>query len=330
MMDNGKSLIQRAAGLELSPEAIAATTLADILNRSQSARVGLTSVVEQHSGYIDPIAAVETQAAGGYPLDLAAFDARGAARVILVPMFDAPLHYLNGLNHCFNRLAADGPAAVLFVASEERIWNRGKAMWWEQLGLRVKQAGKGLPANSWETLSATVDDGQKRLMLVSWTDLLNSIEYQTSADLTVRSAVAGVRAFTEFMADSTRLVKESTRQGIAEGWASRKGLRATARGYGYGHYTVLAGMSREVWFGINWHLWSESPDTLPLGVDPVGGQQSILRDRLLPLEVYPPVDDRYFTPVHLNPAASYAENLRAVVRQLRAIARAFQDNTPRV
>ncbi len=144
MMDNGKSLIQRAAGLEMSPEAIAATTLADILNRSQSARVGLTSVVEQHSGYIDPIASVEAQGEGDYPADLAAFDARGAARVILVPMFDAPLYYLDGgLNYCFNRLADDGPAALLFVAPKERIWNRGKVMWWRELELRMQQADKG-------------------------------------------------------------------------------------------------------------------------------------------------------------------------------------------
>lgn len=338
MMDNGKSLIQRAAGLEKSPEAIVATNLADIFNRSQSARFGLTRVVEQHSGYITPIASVETQEEGGYPLDLVGFDAQGAARVILVPVFEAKLPYLGGgLNHCFNRLADDGPSAVLFVAPEERIWDRGKAMWWRELELRARQAGKKLPDDSWKTLSSTVDDSQRRLMLVSWPDLLNVIEYQTGADLSVKSTVQELRAFTEFMGVSKRLINGATRQGIDEGWAvtrwadhGRQELIAVRQPYGFGRYVRLVDMPQELWFGINWHLWAKSPDTLPLGVDPVGGQQSILCDRLLPLEVYPPVDGRYFTPVHLNPAASYAENLPEVVRQLRAIARAFQVATPRV
>ncbi len=197
---------------------------------------------------------------------------------------------------------------------------------------------KELPDDSWKTLSATVDGSQRRVMLVSWPDLLNSIEYQTGADRPVQSTVQELRDFTEFMGVSTRLINGATRQGIDEGWAvtrwadsGRQELIAVREPYGFGRYVRLVDMSQEMWFGINWHLWAESPDTLPLAVYPVGKQQAMLRGGSLPLAVYDYDDsEERWIPVHLNPAASYAENLSEVVRQLQAIARAFRDAPPPV
>ena len=323
MLDNGKTLIQQAPGFDQSPESIAATALEKILSRSPSARVGLAHVVEQQSGRINPIMSVKTEEADGYPRDLVAVDAQGAAQVILVPLFDAKIPYLHGgLNHCFDRLTDDGNSTLLFVVPEERKWTV-----WRDMANRVRSAGKRLPGDSWSTLSATVDGSRKRLMLDTWSGLLNTIEHQASADPSVRSAVQELREFTGFMNTARQLVDGAKNQGVAEGWAvtrrSDSGPQELIRvrfHYGYGRYVRFNGMLRESWFGVNWQLWGKYPDTLPLAVWPVGKeQQAMLGGGRLPLEVY---TDRegHWIPVHLNPAAGYDDNLPEVVRQLRAIA----------
>lgn len=327
MLDNGKTLIQRAPGLGKSPESIAAEALEQILNQSPAARMGLTRVVEQQSGQINPITSVKIQAADGYPQDLAGFDARGAAQVILAPLFDAKIPYLHGgLNHCFDRLTADGNSALLFVVPEERKWTV-----WRDMAGRVRSAGKRFPGDSWSTLSLSVDGSQKRLMLDTWSDLLQVLDHQTSADPSIKSAVQELREFTGFMNTARQLVDGAKNQGVDEGWARTRNrdsgpqeLILVRFHYGYGRYVRLNGMLQESWFGVNWQLWGKYPDTLPLAVWPVGKeQQAMLGDGRLPLEVY---TDRegHWIPVHLNPAAGYADNLPEVVRQLRAIAVAFR------
>lgn len=323
MLDNGKTLIQRAPGLGQSPESIAAAALEKILNQSPTARVGLAHLVEQQSGRINPIMSVKTETAAGYPRDLVAVDAQGAAQVILVPLFDAEIPYLGGgLNHCFNRLTDAGNSALLFVAPEERKW-----LVWRDMERRVKAAKKGFPGDSWATLSAAVDSSQRRLMLDTWSDLLNIIEHQANADPAVRSAVQELREFTGFMNTARRLIDGVKNQGVSEGWVwTREGdsgpqrLIAHRFHYGHGRYMGLREMSGVVWFGVNWQLWGKYPDTLPLAVWPVGDeQQALLASGRLPLEVY---TDRegHWTPVHLNPAAGYDDNLHEVVRQLKGIA----------
>lgn len=327
MLDNGKTLIQRAPGLGKSPESIAAAALEKILNQSPTARVGLAHLVEQQSGRINPIMSVKTETAAGYPLDLVAVDAQGAAQVILVPLFDAEIPYLGGgLNHCFNRLTNAGNSALLFVAPEERKW-----LVWRDMERRVRSAGKRLPGDSCATLSAAVDSSQRRLMLDTWSDLLNIIEHQANADPAVRSAVQELREFTGFMNTARRLIDGVKNQGVSEGWVwTREGdsgpqrLIAHRFHYGHGRYMGLREMSGVVWFGVNWQLWGKYPDTLPLAVWPVGyEQQTKLGGGQLPLEVYTD-HEGHWTPVHLNPAADYADNRPEVVRQLRAIARAFR------
>lgn len=323
MMNNGKTLIQRAAELGQSPESIAAAALEEILSRSPSARVGLAHVVEQQCGRINPIAAVKTQAAEGYPRDLVAVDAQGAAQIILAPLFDAKIPYLHGgLNHCFDRLTDAGNSALLFVVPEERKWDV-----WRDMERRVRSAGKRLPGDSWSTLSAAVDGSQRRLMLDTWSDLLSVIAYQTSADPAVKAAVQELREFTGFMNTARQLIDGAKNQGVAEGWAVTRNSDSGPQGlilvrfhYGYGRYVRLRGMLKESWLGVNWRLWGKYPDTLPLAVWPVGKeQQAMLGEGRLPLEVY---TDRegHWIPVHLNPAADYDANLPEVARQLRAIA----------
>lgn len=320
MMNNGKTLIQRAAGFDQSPESIAAAALEQILSRSPSARVGLAHVVEQQCGRINPIAAVKTEAADGYPRDLVAVDAQGAAQIILAPLFDAKIPYLGGgLNHCFDRLTDAGNSALLFVVPEERKWDV-----WRDMGCRV---GKKLPGDSWATLSAAVDGSQKRLMLAPWAVLLNVIEHHASAEPSVKAAVQELREFAAFMNTARQLVDGAKNQGVAAGWVwTREGdsgpqrLIAHKFDYGHGRYMGLREMSGVVWFGVNWQLWGKYPHTLPLAVWPVGDeQQAVLGGGRLPLEVY---TDRegHWIPVHLNPAADYDANLPEVARQLRAIA----------
>ena len=330
MMNNRTPLIRLVSTPDKSPENVAVDELGHILSCSPSARDGLTSLIREHDGEIAPLVSVESQENADHRLDLVGFDARGTVRVILEPEFEALLPYGN-MNSYLDRLSPEGPAVLLFIASEEQIEAWYRYMWYGSLAGRLRKAGKKFTL-SHHKLSAAVEGTEQRLALVSWSDLLNRIDYRLAEFAEVKASIQDLREFTEFMARSKRLIDDATRKGIAEGWAytrrastGHQELITTRKEYGYGRYIHLTGMHREGWFGINWHLWEESPDTVPLVFRPVDEDAPAMQGGgPLPLEeVYLDLGMKWI-PIHLNPGSRDAENLPKVVSQLQAIARSFR------
>ena len=98
------------------------------------------------------------------------------------------------------------------------------------------------------------------------------------------------------------IIDAATERGVANGWASRKGLNRTPRPYGYGRYLRLGG--RCVWFGINTDRWERDGST-PLWLD-CGLDYG---------------DDRWVQiPIDVAKNAEYADRLDDVVSSLRDFA----------
>ena len=126
-------------------------------------------------------------------------------------------------------------------------------------------------------------------------------------------ALKPIRRGEEFGADSDvrqrqykQVIDAATERGVEQEWASRKGLHATRRSYGYGRYIRLSGAI--VWFGINFDQFERTDDT-PLWVD----CQYILQD--IPSEIRDGLGmhDHGWVPVNLKRDVEYPEILDGVV-----------------
>ena len=133
-------------------------------------------------------------------------------------------------------------------------------------------------------------------------------------------ALKPIRRGEEFGADSEmrqrqykRLIDATTERGIEQEWASRKGLRATPRGYGYGRYVNLRGTI--VWFGINVEQFERTGET-PLWVD----CYDHLRDKPSEVRGALGMQDSQWAPVALKRDVEYPEILDGVVDSLKQIA----------
>ena len=124
------------------------------------------------------------------------------------------------------------------------------------------------------------------MLLVSWTGLLDKMSARTRDEPDAEADIRQLRGLANFaeegrfrpmrdggedfgpdsrhMRDMKRLIDAATEQGIAEGWASRRGLNRTPRAYGYGRYLRLA--DRVVWFGVHTERWERDGET-PLWLD---------------------------------------------------------------
>lgn len=297
-------------------EDIATEALAHILAKSDAAVEALNDVVQSGVRDVKPVVGLRTQVLGidGSLPDLVGFDEDQKERVIVEVKFWANLTD-NQPNGYLARLPEDGPAALVFLAPEDRI------RWlWPELRGRVERQYVLSSVES-ERRCFRIGDTQRHLMLVSWTGLLDSMaarsgESEEPAGIGIeirqlRSLAhhADTGAFKpivrgeEFGADSERrereykrLINQATERGVAEGWASRKGLRATPRPYGFGRYISLG--KPAVWFGINVELFESTGET--------------------PLWVHRWPDT--WVPVNLIRDAEYSAVLEGVVDSLRYIA----------
>lgn len=298
-------------------EDIATEALAHILAKSDAAIEALNDVVQSGVREVKPIVGLRTQVLGidGSQPDLVGFDEDGKERVIVEVKFWAALTN-NQPNGYLSRLPEDGPAALVFLAPENRI-----RFLWPELRGRVERQ-YALSAVESERRCFHIEGTQRHLMLVSWTGLLDSMaarsgdaddpagigveirQLRSLAQYADNGAFKPIVRGEEFGADSERrereykrLINQATERGVAEGWASRKGLRATPRPYGFGRYVQLAGRP-EIWFGINVERFEATGET-PLWV-----------------HRWP----NTWVPVDLKRDAEYSAVLEGVVDSLRCIA----------
>ena len=184
-------------------------------------------------------------------------------------------------------------------------------------------------------------DTQKHLMVVSWGGLLDSMAARTRdyTEAGVETEIRQLRSLAkyadsgvlkpirrgeEFGADSEmrqrqykRLVDASTERGIEQEWASRKGLRATPSGHGYGRYVRLRGTI--VWFGINVEQFERTGET-PLWVDLCVGWNDHLQDMPSEAQDKLGMQDSQWAPVALRRDVEYPEILDGGVVSLKQIA----------
>ena len=312
MPDNDTLLANLVSSFPGNTEDIATEALRHIFDHSDACVDALNGVIQSGIQGVNAVTTVKTQVihTDGTRPDLVGFDETRMERVLIEVKFWAELTR-NQPNGYINRLPDDGPALVMFLAPEDRIQSL-----WPQLQGRISQQFGPLVETESERRCVRVGDTQKHLMIVSWGGLLDSM----AAD----GALKPIRRGEEFGADSERrqrdykrLVDASTERGIEQEWASRKGLRATPRGYGYGRYVSLRGTV--VWFGINIEQFEGSGET-PLWVDLCVEWNEHLRD--MPPEARDALgmQDSQWAPVALRRDVEYLEILEGVVDSLKQIA----------
>ncbi len=332
MPDNDTLLAYLVSSFPGNTEDIATEALRHIFDHSDACGVALNDVIQSGVRGVNAITAVRSQVlkADGTRPDLVGFDETGMERVLIEVKFWAELTP-NQPNGYIDRLPDDGPALVMFLAPEDRVQSL-----WPQLQGRISQRFDPLVETESERRCVRLGNTQKHLMIVSWGGLLDSMAARTGdyAEAGVETEIRQLRSLAKYadyrafkpirrgdeFDDSEmrqrqykRLIDAATERGIEQEWASRKGLRATPRGYGYGRYVKLRGTI--VWFGINVNQFERTGET-PLWVDcfeHLQNKPSEMRGAL-------GMRDSQWVPVTLKRDVEYPEILDGVVDSLKQIA----------
>ncbi len=334
MPDNDTLLAYLVSSFPGNTENIATEALRHVFDHSDASVEALNDVIQSGVRDVNPITTVKSQVihADGTIPDLVGFDETGSERVLVEVKLWAELTP-NQPNAYLSRLPDDGPAVLMFLAPEERI-----RFLWPQLKSRINQNFGASTEIDSERKCARVGDTQRHLMMVSWGGFLDSMAARTrdydesGVETEIRqlrspAKYADAGAFKpihqgeELGADSEvrqrqykRLIDAATERGIKQEWASRKGLLAARRKYGYGRYIRLRGTI--VWFGVHVNEFERTGDT-PLWVDYC---DSIPRDKLGDVRDELGMNDHDWIRVNLKRGVEYPEMLDGVVDSLKHIA----------
>ena len=338
MPDSDTLLAYLVSSFPGNTENIATEALRHIFDHSDASVEALNDVVQSGVRGTKPIVSVKSQViqADGTRPDLVGFDETGGERVLIEVKFWAELTP-NQPNSYLNRLPDDGPAVVMFLAPEERIHSL-----WPHLKGRINRGFDTLTEIDSERKCVRAGDAERHLMVVSWGSLLDSMaarsrdfdesgvedeirQLRSLAKYADAGALKPIRRGEEFGEDSEmrlrqykRLIDAATERGIEQEWASRKGLRATPRPYGFGRYISIRGAI--VWFGVNIDQFERTGDT-PLWIDCLThlvDKPAEVRDEL-------GMSDANWVPVNLKRDVEYPEMLDGVVESLKHIADAVYE-----
>ena len=337
MPNNETLLAYLVASFPGNTENIATEALGHIFERSDASVEALNDVIRSGVRDVNPITAVRTQVihADGTRPDLVGFDESGLERVLIEVKFWADLT-ANQPNGYLNRLPDDAPTVLAFLVPEERVQPL-----WPQLRLRAEREYGTVAEVDSERKCLRIGDGQRHLVIVSWGGLLDSMaarsrdqdeprveseirQLRSLAEFADAGAFKPIRLGEEFGEDSEvrkrqykRLIDAATERGIEREWVSRKGLRATPRGYGYGRYIRL--YETIVWFGVNVDQFEKTGET-PLWVD----WYSIVEEERGKVPEDFGIRDTKWVPVTLKRDVEYAEMLDGVVDSPKHIADVIQ------
>lgn len=249
-------------------EDAATDALCFILSRS---RIALATVADfLGDGHTPlPIAGAQPWLAnehGAVP-DLACIDTGGDVVALIESKFWASLTRHQPVTY-WEALPVDQPSALLFLAPDYRI-NRGSL--WEEITERLGRAGHELGASHLESnlKTATGKDGHRRLVLASWSLLLDRVAQQVSAAGDQRASfeineLQGLAA-TAIAGDNPRrdenlraLVTEAVKRVEQLSWADTSGLTVGNGTSYYVRYLRLAGA--EASLGIDYKAADQMPD----------------------------------------------------------------------
>ena len=333
MPNNDTLLAYLVASFPGNTEDIATEALGHIFERSDASVEALNDVVRSGVRGVAPITKVRTQVihADGARPDLVGYDESDQERVLIEVKFWADLT-ANQPNGYLNHLPDDGPAVLAFLVPEERVQSL-----WPQLRRRAERDyGTATEVDS-ERKCLRIGDGKRHLMIISWGGLLDSMaarsqdqddpavvseirQLRSLAEFANAGAFKPIRQGEEFGDDSEvrkrqykRLIDAATEIGIEQEWVSRRGLRATPRGYGYGRYIKLH--DTIVWFGVNVDQFEKTGET-PLWVD----YYSVRDEDREQVQEGLGTRDASWVPVSLKRDVEYSEMLDGVVESLKHIA----------
>ncbi len=248
-------------------EDVATDALSFILSRSASARQALADFLGDDHGPL-PIAKVQTwmtDTQGAVP-DLACLDDKDNIVTLIESKFWAPLTPHQPVTY-WEGLPTNLRSVLLFLAPDVRV-NQGTL--WDELESRLRDAGHELLSvcRGNGRITAPSKDGQRRLMLATWQQLLDCMAQRAEKDGDTRacfeivelqglaaSAIKGDRPIRD--ENLKQLIAEAISHGEQSGWADTKGL-SVGRGYGYyGRYICFAGA--EAWLGIDYRFLKQMP-----------------------------------------------------------------------
>ena len=345
MPDNDTLLAYLVSSFPGNTENIATEALCHIFDHSDACGVALNDVIQAGVRGLNAITSIKTQVIhrDGTRPDLVGFDENNIERVLIEVKFWAELTANQPYGY-INRLPNDGPALVMFLVPDERV----HSLWPLLQGLMRQKFGHLVETES-ERRCVRVGDTQKHLMIVSWGSLLDSMAARSSdyAEAGVETEIRQLRSLATYadagafkpigrdeksgleseirLRQYKRLVDASTERGIEQEWASRKGLKAVTREYGYGRYLKLRGTI--VWFGINTEQFERTGET-PLWVDLSIKWNEHLQDMSSKKREELGLRDLPWVPVTLKRDVEYPEILDGVVDSLQTIADVLHEIRP--
>ena len=331
-------------------ENAATDALAFILNASAACRNALDGLLRDGDFKPGSVVRVDTQVTyedGSRP-DMVGYDQSGAARLLVEAKFWAILQPDQATRYV-EQLEEAGPGVLLFIAPDSRIETLRA-----EIGLRMESGPRGVQleftATTDRTRRAKIVGSDKRLMLVSWDQLLGNLA--AADDPRVASDIQQLRGLarqqdeeafqpihSEELAPTlprrlrglNRLIDDVRIRGVQYGWMNVHGLAAAPQREGYGRYFRFIGVQGEViqedWFlCVHFEQWATSGDTpLWLRVWTRGAQNPISRARAMRLHHRLPslVESEKGricdVPIYLKTGVEYERVLEDVVRQIRTI-----------
>ena len=258
-MADAQSLLSLIArGYAAGREDAATEALCYILSRSDSARAALCEFLGT-SGDSLPIARFGTQffTAGAFP-DMVCFDNDDKRVAFVESKFWAALTYHQPVTY-WKKLADDRPAVLLFLAPAARMARIDKGWLWHQLVERLNRADYALVSvdrrESEGTVTATAEDGQRRLMLTNWNVLLDRLAKRCKEDEDAQACfeLAELRGLAVDAiknddpvrdANLKRTIDDAVTQLKESGWADTRRLgKGELEGVYYVRFFRLAGAS---------------------------------------------------------------------------------------
>ena len=321
-------------------EDTATDALAFILNKSEDCRKAFNDLL-RGSGYeLEPVGNFRTQVTyedGSRP-DMVGYDKKGAKRLIVESKFWASLRGGQTKGY-LDQLEDSGPGVLLFIAPGARM----ETLWAE---IRRRMEEVGLPLESvkidGQMRTAKIADTGKRLMLVSWLELLDRLAKASSAGTLVEADIRQLRGLAvredeeafQPIGDAelspsvaqrllwlNRLIDDAIMaRGVKQGWMSVEGLQATPRRQGYGRRFKFPCVKGQFFLRVYYRLWATKADT-PLWLR-IG--RNVPKSAAPPLEEF--TDRPAFFPIYLKTGVEYEDVLDDVARQIKEVYKAFQSN----
>ena len=246
----------------------------------------------------------------------------------------------------FDQLEAEGLGVLLFISPDKRIDTL-----WHEIQRQMKDDGNGMEWEIMETpgqmRKARITGSHKRVMLISWTVLLDNLLAAVTSDSVTAQDIRQLRGLAQMQdaeaflpIQSEELAPSLPRRiralndlvdrvvddhGVLEGWISTKRRNATAQREGYGRYFRSVGGDGEPVEGdfflcINYEQWATQADT-PLWLW-IGSGVSINVSKLrniAPRLVEYGGKGPYDVPIYLMTGVEQKEVLDNVVGQVKTI-----------